>query len=54
MKCPRSHLDLKHRNADIALEDLPESLRAAYEDAVTRKCGCAPVAKYVRIKEIAE
>ena len=51
MSCPRSHADLRNRNVDIALEDLPDSLRLTYEDAITRGCGCAPAKKYVRIKE---
>ena len=49
MNCTiRSHGDLKHRDADRPLDDLPESLQAAHADAVKRGCGCDRVARLVR------
>jgi hypothetical protein len=50
VKCPRAHADLRFRNPDLALDDIPSSLRTTYEDAVRRGCGCAVVPRMVRVK----
>lgn len=51
MTCPRSHGDLKYRNPDTALEDLPREMQRAYADAVERGCGCDKVQKTMRVRD---
>ncbi len=51
MICPRNHGDLKYRNPNIPIDDLPLSIQNAYRDSVERGCGHDKVARTVRLED---